>query len=143
MVYLKAFHLIAIVFWFSGLFYLPRLFVYHTMQRSLLMQQRFSRLEYKLYYYITTPGAIFTILSGIVLADYKFPQGKYPLWFFAKISGVCMLSMVHIYLGYLMLCFAKNKNRNSERFFRYLNEVPTVLLFVIVFFAVFHPWQHN
>lgn len=139
MLYLKALHLIAIVFWFSGLFYLPRLFVYHTMQHSNLMQQRFIGLECQLYYYITTPGMVLTLVSGVILLLHKFPHLPYPGWLIAKIIGVLWLSGFHIYLGYLRRCFAIGMNKHSEIFFRYLNEVPTLFLLLIVLLAVFHP----
>lgn len=139
MIYLKALHLIAIVFWFSGLFYLPRLFVYHTMQQLPLMQQRFISLEHQLYYYITTPGIVLTLVSGVILLLHKFPHAPYPAWLIVKIIGVLLLSCFHIYLGYLRRCFARGTNRYSAIFFRYLNEVPTLFLLIIVLLAVFHP----
>jgi putative membrane protein len=143
MIYLKALHLIALVLWFSGLFYLPRLFVYHTMQQSQLMQHRFVQLEYNLCYYVMLPGGLITLLTGVILLQHKFPAGVYPLWLLLKISMVIILSLFHCYLSYLQYCFAKQQNQYSELFFRYLNEVPTVLLVIIVFLAIFHPvlWQ--
>lgn len=139
MLWLKAFHIIFMVTWFAGLFYLPRLFVYHAMANDEISKERFKIMERKLYFGIMTPGAILTILFGcwmIVLA----PKTYLPmLWVHIKLGLVLLLIFYHIYLGKLVFKFKNNLNTHSHVFYRWVNEVPTVFLFVIVLLAVLKP----
>jgi len=140
MLIVKAFHLIALVTWFSGLFYLPRLFVYHAMSIDSISQERFKIMERKLYYGIMTPGLVCTIALGLwLLQGYGWQLYKTAWWLHLKLSLVLVLLCYHIYCGYLRRQFAVNKNRHSHVFYRWLNEIPTVLLILIVLLTVLKP----
>ena len=141
MLIVKAFHLIAIVTWFSGLFYLPRLFVYHAMSLDTISQERFKIMERKLYYGIMTPGAVFTLVLGLwLLKGYGWQLYKNALWLHLKLSLVGILIFYHLYCGYLRCQFARNQNRHSHLFYRWLNEVPTILLILIILLTVVKPF---
>jgi putative membrane protein len=139
MLWLKAFHLSAIVLWFSGLFYLPRLFVYHAMICDPQMTTRFKRMEKNLYYYITTPGALLTLLFGFSLIYCEAGNSLHSPWLTTKLVLVAFLLIYHLYLGFLLRCFAQNNNRHSHHFYRWINELPTVFLVAIVILAVIKP----
>jgi len=141
MLMIKAFHLIAMITWFSGLFYLPRLFVYHAMSDDTISQERFKIMERKLYYGIMTPGAVFTIVLGLwLLQGYGWHLYKASLWLHLKFGLVAALVLFHGYCGYLRCQFAQNKNRHTHVFYRWLNELPTVLLIAIVLLTVVKPF---
>jgi len=133
---LKALHLIAMVAWFAGLFYLPRLFVYHTTSKDHVSDKRFIIMERRLYWGIMTPAAIATIAcgSGMVFINPSFYLMQSWLW--RKLFFVGLLIIFHLYCGHLRQCFATHKNTHGEMFYRWINEIPTVLLIVIVFLAV-------
>lgn len=140
MLWVKAFHIIAMVTWFSGLFYLPRLFVYHALSEDPLSQARFSTMERKLYYGIMTPGALFTLILGLwLLQGYGWAAYKTALWLHLKLTLVLILILFHLYCGYLRRQFQKNQNQHSHVFYRWLNEVPTLILISIVILTVVKP----
>lgn len=134
-----AFHIIFVVTWFAGLFYLPRLFVYHANAADKISVDRFCVMERKLYYYIMMPSAVLASAFGLWLlfahASYYSQQG----WMHAKLLLVMVLWIYHIYCGYLCKQFANHKNRYSHRFYRWFNEVPSVLLIVIVILVIVQP----
>ncbi len=133
MLWIKAFHIISMVTWFSALFYLPRLFVYHAMSEDTISQERFKIMERKLYYGIMTPGAVLTIGLGLWLLHlYAWSLYKHMLWLHLKLGLVVVLVIYHLYCNYLRKQFAQNNNRHSHVFYRYLNEIPTVFLVAIV-----------
>jgi putative membrane protein len=137
MLWIKAFHIIAMVTWFAGLFYLPRLFVYHAMSDDLISQERFKIMERKLYFGIMTPGAVLTIALGIwLLYLYGWALYKTSLWLHLKLSLVLLLIIFHLYCGYLRKQFYLNKNKHSHVFYRWLNEVPVLFLIAIVILTV-------
>ena len=137
MLWLKAFHIIFMVTWFAGLFYLPRLFVYHAMANDTTGIARFKVMERKLFYGIMTPGAILTLISGAWLwVGYGFSGG----WLHAKVALVAVLVAYHVYCGKLMLEFRHGRNRHGHVFYRWLNELPTVLLLAIVVLVVVKPF---
>lgn len=144
--WLKALHIVALVAWFSGLFYLPRLFVYHTqIKNDNLNYQtsyyRFCTMEYRLYRYIMTPAAIMTTVLGLwLLHSYASAALKYSGWLHAKISLVFFLWMYHLHCGQLVKRFRAEQNRYSEKFYRIYNEIPTILLISIVILAVVKPF---
>ncbi len=139
MLWVKAFHIIFIVTWFSGLFYLPRLFVYHADARDLISQERFKIMEKKLFYFITTPGAILTIVFGLWLISFN-PIGYMQMsWLHMKLGLVLLLIVYHAYLGKLVRDFKNDMNQHGHVFYRWLNEVPTIFLFLIVVLAVVKP----
>ena len=138
--WVKAFHIIFMVTWFSGLFYLPRLFVYHTMSSDLISIQRFKIMERKLYFGITTPGMIFTVLFGLWTLSYNFSGYMQDAWMHAKLSLVFLLVIYHIYLGKLYLDFKHDRNCHSHVFYRIVNEIPVLFLAAIVILVVVKPF---
>jgi putative membrane protein len=139
MYWLKAFHIIFMVTWFSGLFYLPRLFVYHAMASDAISIQRFKIMERKLFFGITTPGMIFTILFGIWTMSYNMHGYMQAGWMHMKLSLVLLLVIYHCYLGKLMLDFKHDRNPHGHVFYRILNEVPVLFLAAIVILVTVKP----
>jgi putative membrane protein len=139
MLWLKALHIIFMVTWFSGLFYLPRLYVYHAMSEDTLSMARFKLMERKLYFGITTPGAILTIFFGGWLLLLNWQVYLTLPWMQAKIVLVLLLLMYHIYLGKLLFIFKHDKNTHGHVFYRLLNEVPVLFLIGIVFLVILKP----
>ena len=137
--WIKSLHIITMVCWFAGLFYLPRLFVYHSTTKDQLGNDRFKIMESKLFYIIMNPAAIMTMASGIALLlmfqGFIFQQK----WIWIKLALVAMLITYHCYCGYIIQLFAKDRNPYSEKFYRYFNEIPSVLLILIVVMAVIQP----
>lgn len=140
MSWLKAFHIIAVVCWFGGLFYLPRLFVYHAMAEDHISRERFKIMERKLYRGIMTPAMVATLILGFwMLAqhwDYYRTQG----WLHAKLALVAVLVVYHHLCLRYMKQFARDENRKSHRFFRVFNEIPVLLLIAIVILVVVKPF---
>jgi protoporphyrinogen IX oxidase len=134
-----SFHIIFMVAWFAGLFYLPRLFVYHTKSADTISLDRFKTMEHKLFYYIMTPAAILTTLFGLWLFSYNEQYYIHATWMEVKLMMVLLLWIYHLYCGRLIYRFKHNKNRRSEKFYRVFNEMPTLLLVVIVIMAVAKP----
>ena len=140
MLWIKALHIIFMVTWFSGLFYLPRLFVYHAMATDTISIERFKIMERKLYYGIMTPGAIFTILFGVWLISLNPQAYMQMLWMHLKLSLVLLVIIYHIYLGMLMRRFKTNSNKHGHVFYRVLNEIPVLFLIGIVLLVVVKPF---
>jgi putative membrane protein len=137
MLWMKSFHIIFVVTWFAGLFYLPRLFVYHAMSEDRPSIERFKIMERKLFFGIMTPGAVLTLLSGAWLwLGYGFHGG----WLAAKLALVAVLVAYHLYCGRLMFDFKRDRNRHGHVFYRWLNEFPVVLLVAIVLLVELQPF---
>ena len=137
MLWIKSFHIIAMVTWFAGLFYLPRLFVYHAMSTDEISIARFKVMERKLFYGIMTPGALTTIALGLWLwLGYGFSGA----WLNAKIALVVILMAYHVYCGKLLLDFKHDRNRHSHIFYRWLNEFPVLILIAIVILVEVKPF---
>lgn len=137
MLWIKAWHIIFMVTWFAGLFYLPRLFVYHAMAEDAASRARFKIMERKLFFGIMTPGAVLTTGFGLWLwLGYGFSGG----WLHAKVSLVGLLLAYHIYCGKLLLDFKHDRNRHSHVFYRWLNEAPVLVLVAIVMLVVVKPF---
>lgn len=136
MLWLKALHLVFMVTWFAGLFYLPRLFVYHALSQDPLSRERFKVMERKLYWGIMTPGAVLTIVFGAWL---WLGFGFSGTWLTAKLALVALLVAYHAWCGKLMLDLRAERSTKSHLWFRWFNEVPVVILVAIVFLAVFKP----
>ena len=136
MLWIKALHIIFMVTWFAGLFYLPRLFVYHALAQDPLSRERFKVMERKLFWGIMTPGAVLTIVFGAWL---WLGFGFSGAWLSAKLALVALLLAYHAWCGKLMLDLRAERNAKSHVWFRWFNEVPVVILFAIVFLAVFKP----
>ena len=140
MLWLKAWHLIGMVTWFAGLFYLPRLFVYHAMSDDQPSIDRFKVMERKLFYGITTPGAIFTLVFGFwMLFDYAWAAFGSHLWLHVKLALMGLLIIYHLYCGKLVADFKQDRNRHSHVWYRWFNEMPVLLLIGIVLLAVLKP----
>jgi putative membrane protein len=139
MLWIKAFHLIAMVAWFAGLFYLPRLFVYHTNIPITDQKQYdlFCTMERRLFWGIMTPSAVITLLLGFDLIHrFGLSLKAPPLWLMLKLGLVAILAMYHAYCGKLVMRFAQRNNVHSSGFYRWFNEIPTVLLIGIVILVV-------
>lgn len=138
--WLKALHLIFMVTWFAGLFYLPRLYVYHAMCEDEISDERFKIMERKLYRGIMTPGMILTLLAGIgMLAALGVEWVLANPWIQIKLALVAGLVVYHFYLGALRRRFAANNNQHGHVFYRWINEAPVLALFAIVLLAVLRP----
>ena len=136
MLWIKALHVIFMVTWFAGLFYLPRLFVYHAMSEDYISVERFKIMERKVYFGIMTPGALLTIIFGSWLwLGYGISGG----WLLAKLVLVVALVAYHVYCGKLLGDFKDDRNRHSHAFYRWLNELPVLLLAAIVILVVVKP----
>lgn len=139
MLWIEAFHIIFMVTWFSGLFYLPRLYVYHAMSKDSISIERFKIMERKLYFGITTPGAVFTTILGIWLLFLNLNYYLHQPWMLWKLFLVVILWIYHIYLGKLWLDFRKDKNPHSHVFYRWLNELPVVILVAVILLVILKP----
>ena len=140
MLWIKAFHVIFVVTWFAALFYLPRLFVYHATATDKPGIERFKLMERRLYRGIMTPSAALTAVFGVWLVILYWDAYADAIWLWVKIAGVFALYAYHGYCGRLVRRFANDKNTRSETFFRWFNEVPTVLLFLIAILVVVKPF---
>jgi putative membrane protein len=140
MLWLKAWHLIGMVTWFAGLFYLPRLFVYHAMSDDSISIERFKIMQRKLYFGITTPGAIFTWVFGLwMLYDYAWAAYGDQLWLHLKLGLLVLLVVYHLYCGKLVKDFKYDRNQHSHVWYRWFNEIPVIALVAIVLLAVLKP----
>lgn len=136
MLWIKALHIIFMVTWFAGLFYLPRLFVYHSSATDTAGIERFKIMERKLFYGIMTPGAILTLIFGVWLwLGYGFGG----TWLHIKLALVIVLIAYHVYCGKLLLDFKHDHNKHGHVFYRWLNELPTLILIAVVTLAVVKP----
>jgi putative membrane protein len=136
MLWIKSLHIIFVVAWFAGLFYLPRLFVYHAMTADREGSERFKVMERKLYWGIMAPGAVLSIVFGAWLWAYGFSG----VWLYAKLVVVVLLIAYHLTCGKLLADFAHDRNTRSHVWFRWFNEVPTVFLAAGVILAVVKPF---
>jgi putative membrane protein len=136
MLWIKSLHIIFMVTWFAGLFYLPRLFVYHAQASDTPSVERFKIMERKLFFGIMTPGAVLTIVFGLWL---WLGYGIGGAWLHWKLALVALLVAYHLYCGKLLFAFKHDRNRHGHVFYRWLNEVPIVILFAAVLLAVVKP----
>ena len=137
MLWIKSAHIIFMVTWFAGLFYLPRLFVYHAMTADAPGIERFKVMERKLYYGIMTPGAVLTVAFGLWLwLGYGITGG----WLHAKITLVGLLILYHLYCGKLLKDFRHDRNRRSHKYYRWFNEVPVILLIAVILLVELKPF---
>jgi len=137
MLWVKALHIVFMVTWFAGLFYLPRLFVYHAMSQDRPSIDRFKIMERKLFWGIMTPGAILTLVFGTWLwLGWNFSGG----WLHAKLALVALLIGYHLWCGKLLLDFKNERNTKSHVWFRWFNELPVLILFGVVILVVLKPF---
>ena len=136
----KSLHLIAVISWMAGLLYLPRIFVYHVEnindQNSINI---FKIMERKLYFFIMMPAMLLSWFFGLILISILGFDILSMMWFQVKLIFVILLTLYHFYLGYLLSKFRSDQNTKTSRFFRIINEVPTILLILIVFIVIFKP----
>ena len=136
----KSLHLIAVVSWMAGLLYLPRIFVYHVENKEKKEATNiFKVMEKKLFYYIMCPAMIFTWIFGLVLIYLNGIEIFSQLWMQIKIVLVLLLSAYNEYLGKCLLSLKNNSNTRTSKFFRIINEVPTIMLILIIFLVIFKP----
>lgn len=139
MLWLKAFHIIAMVTWFAAIFYLPRLFVYHAESEDNISIARFKIMERRLYRGIMWPSAIATTLLGLAMLYIGRAYYLKAPWMHAKLSLVVLLWVYHLYCGYLRKQFVIDNNQHSAFFYRVINELPVLLLVAIVLLVVLKP----
>ena len=137
MLWIKAFHIVFMMTWFAGLFYLPRLFVYHAMCEDRAGNERFKLMERRLYYGIMAPGAVLTVIFGIWL---WLGYGITGAWLHAKLALVVILIAYHLWSGKLLNDFKHDRNTRSHVWYRWFNELPTIILIVVVILAVVKPF---
>lgn len=141
MLWIKAFHLIFMVTWFAGLFYLPRLYVYHAMSSDNISNERFKIMERKLYFGIMTPGMVLTFVFGVwMLADYAWQLYSASSWLHAKLLLLALLVAYHVLCGKWLSDFKHDRNVRSHVYYRWMNEVPVLFLLGIVILAVVKPF---
>ena len=137
MLWIKALHIIFVVTWFAGLFYLPRLFVYHAMTEDRPGAERFKVMERKLYWGIMAPGAVLSIATGLWL---RLGYGISGGWMHAKLALVVVLIAYHLWCGALIEDFKLDRNARSHVWYRWFNEFPTVILIAAVILVVVKPF---
>ena len=136
----KSLHLIAVISWMAGLLYLPRIFVYHAENfKDKNTSSIFKIMERKLYFYIMTPAMILTWVFGLILISSLGFEVLSTTWIKLKLLLVFLLTLYHFYLSKLLSDFNLDQNTKSSKFFRIINEVPTILLILIVFVVIFKP----
>ena len=136
MLWVKSFHIIFVVAWFAGLFYLPRLFVYHATTSDSLGLERFKVMERKLYYGIMTPSAVLAVAFGLWLwLGYGITGG----WLHAKLVLVLILVAYHLYCGRLLADFKHDRNHHGHVYYRWFNEIPVLILIAVVILVVVKP----
>ena len=136
----KSLHLISVISWMAGLLYLPRIFVYHAENSSeKKTSEIFKTMERKLFFYIMTPAMILSWIFGVILIHSIGFQEIGQTWMILKIIFVILLTLYHFYLGKILAQFKIDQNENSHKFYRFINEIPTLLLILIVFVVVFKP----
>jgi protoporphyrinogen IX oxidase len=139
MLLIKACHIIAVIAWFAGLFYLPRLFVYHADACDAISLERFKVMERRLYYAIMWPSAILTTVFGVWLMTFIPSYYLTATWMHGKLLLVGVLWGYHLLCGRFVKQFARDNNTRSARLYRFFNEVPTLLLVGIVMLVVMKP----
>ena len=136
----KALHLISVISWMAGLLYLPRIFVYHAQNNSQpIITEVFKVMEKKLFFYIMTPAMALSWLFGLLLIHEIGFDKLGQVWMVLKLIFVVLLTLYHFYLGRKLEQFRLNLNQHSHKFYRYINEIPTILLILTIFVVIFKP----
>ncbi len=135
----KSLHLVAVISWMAGLLYLPRIFVYHSEAKNEELLETFKTMERKLYNYIMMPAMILSWLFGLLLIHLLGFAIFSELWMQIKSIAILVLTYYHFFLGNNLKLFAQNNNQKTSKYFRIINEIPTILLIVIVFVVIFKP----
>ena len=138
--FFKSLHLISVISWMAGLLYLPRIFVYHAANSDdKKISDVFKTMEKKLYFYIMTPAMILSWIFGLLLIHSIGFQQLGQTWMILKIIFVIFLTLYHFYIGKTLNQFKFDQNTHSQKFYRLINEIPTILLILIVFVVIFKP----
>ena len=141
MLWVKAFHVIFMVTWFAGLFYLPRLFVYHAMSDDQTSIERFKIMERKLFYGIMTPGGLITLVLGLwMLFDYALQIYASMFWLYTKLALALLLIAYHAYCWKLLQDFKHDRNKHSHVWYRWFNELPVLLLIAMIILVIVKPF---
>ena len=136
----KSLHLIAVISWMAGLLYLPRIFVYHSQNNAQpIISEVFKVMEKKLFYYIMTPAMILSWIFGLILIHEIGFDKLGQTWMILKLIFVVLLTLYHLYLGKILGQFKLDSNKYTHKFYRYINEIPTFLLILIIFVVIFKP----
>ena len=136
----KSLHLIAVISWMAGLLYLPRIFVYHAENNNKpVVSEVFKVMEKKLFFYIMTPAMTLSWIFGLILIHEIGFQQLGQRWMILKIVFVVILTFYHFYLGRILRQFKTDMNKHSHKYYRYINEIPTLLLILIIFVVIFKP----
>jgi putative membrane protein len=138
--WLKVLHIISVITWFAGIFYLPRLFVYHAITEDEISNERFKVMEDKLYRLIMTPSMVVTLALGFWMLAIGWSALHVSLWIWIKISLVALLVGYHLHCGKVIKDFAADRQNRSERFFRIYNELPVFVLIPVVILVVIKPF---
>jgi len=141
--YIKAFHIIAVISWMAGMLYLPRLFVYHSNKNNTKeMNETFILMERRLFNYIMRPAMVATWVFGVILVFLSMGAFEVAsIWLLTKIIFVIIMSGLHEYFGFCRKALIKDSTKYSQKYFKYINEVPTVLLIIIVILVVVKPYS--
>ena len=137
--FFKSLHLVAVISWMAGLLYLPRIFVYHSEADHDSQRKIFKTMERKLYNYIMMPAMLISWLFGILLIHTLGFSIFFELWMQIKTAAVVILTYYHFTLGKYLNDFAKDNNQKTSKFFRIYNEIPTIILIVVIFVVIFKP----
>ena len=136
----KSLHLIAVISWMAGLLYLPRIFVYHSQNKTeIKISEVFKVMERKLFYFIMTPAMALSWIFGLLLIHSIGFDQLSQTWMLLKLLFVILLTFYHFYLGRVLNQFKMDLNKNSHKFYRFINEIPTILLILIIFVVIFKP----
>ena len=136
----KSLHLIAVISWMAGLLYLPRIFVYHSQNKTEIeISEVFKVMERKLFYFIMTPAMALSWIFGLLLIHSIGFDQLSQTWMLLKLLFVILLTFYHFYLGRVLDQFKMDLNKNSHKFYRFINEIPTILLILIIFVVIFKP----
>lgn len=140
MLWIKAFHIIAVICWFAGIFYLPRLFVYHAMAEDQVSKARFIIMERKLLNVIMNPSAILSLALGAYMLMTYWSNYEGQIWIHIKLAMVFLLLIFHGFCIYFAKQFSKDANKHSDKFYRIFNEIPVPILIIIIIMVVVRPF---
>ena len=136
----KSLHLISVISWMAGLLYLPRIFVYHSQNNTQqIISEVFKVMERKLFFYIMTPAMILSWAFGLILIHEIGFDKLGQTWMILKLIFVTLLTFYHFYLGRILRQFKEDSNTHTHKFYRLINEIPTLLLILIIFVVIFKP----
>ena len=136
----KSLHLIAVISWMAGLLYLPRIYVYHSQNNDKqLVSDVFKVMEKKLFFYIMTPAMVFSWIFGLLLIHEIGFEQLGQKWMILKLVFVTILTVYHFYMGRILVQFKQDTNKHSHKYYRFINEIPTLLLILIIFVVIFKP----